>query len=361
VLGEVEAEVARLLRHPGAARILRTTGKPDAAAGVSDKREDVLAAQKHRLNGEEIAGDDARRLRAEKLAPARPCPPRCRWELRPSEKAAYARRRHSQAELGQFASDPPVTPARVFACQPQHQLLNLNRERRPTTPAGRLPPPPSHERPMPTQKRPWSDQPCAAQWTRQVAGRRREQGPIGGRELWPSDLAVQNLELVPQHEPLDVLQVEAAATPHECAEQSPEREVEEGEELTARRWTYPGRPPGRPATPGEVGALVLRLASENPGWGYRRIQGELVGLGVKVAPSTVWRILKEAGVDAAPRRLEASWAAFLRQQAASILECDFLTVDTVFFKRLYVLFCAPRGAIRPGGLRGPPPAAATAG
>ena len=83
---------------------------------------------------------------------------------------------------------------------------------------------------------------------------------------------------------------------------------------------------------------MVRLARENPGWGYRRIQGELVGLGAKLAASTVWTILKEAGIEPAPKRLEASWAEFLRQQAAGILECDFLTVDTLFLKRFYVLF-----------------------
>jgi putative transposase len=83
---------------------------------------------------------------------------------------------------------------------------------------------------------------------------------------------------------------------------------------------------------------VLRLACENPSWGYRRIHGELVGLGVKLAASTVWTILNEAGIEPAPRRFEQSWAEFLRAQAASIFECDFLTVDTLFFKRFYVLF-----------------------
>jgi putative transposase len=109
-------------------------------------------------------------------------------------------------------------------------------------------------------------------------------------------------------------------------------------ELVARRWTYPHRRPGRPATPAAVRELVVRLARENPAWGYRRIQGELVGLGVKIAASTVWTILREAGIEPAPKRLETSWADFLRQQAASILECDFLTVDTLFLKRFYVLF-----------------------
>ena len=100
-------------------------------------------------------------------------------------------------------------------------------------------------------------------------------------------------------------------------------------ELVSRGWTYPRRVPGRPPTSGSVRELVVRLARENPSWGYRRIQGELVGLGVKLAASTVWMILKEAGIEPAPGRLELSWSEFLRAQAASILECDFLTVDTL--------------------------------
>jgi putative transposase len=109
-------------------------------------------------------------------------------------------------------------------------------------------------------------------------------------------------------------------------------------ELVARRWTYSHHRPGRPGTPVGVRELVLRLARENPGWGYRRIQGELVGLGIRIAPSTVWTILREAGVEPAPRRLDSSWREFLCRQAASIIECDFLTVDTVFLKRFYILF-----------------------
>ena len=77
---------------------------------------------------------------------------------------------------------------------------------------------------------------------------------------------------------------------------------------------------------------------ENPGWGYRRIQGELVGLGIRIAASTVWEILRREGIEPAPRRLDSSWKEFLCRQAATIIECDFLTVNTVFFKRLYILF-----------------------
>src|SRR5215813_1521187 len=109
-------------------------------------------------------------------------------------------------------------------------------------------------------------------------------------------------------------------------------------EFVARRWTYPHRRPGRPPTAAERRELVLRLARENPSWGYRRIQAEPVGLGITLAASTVWAILKQAGIEPAPRRLEQSWAEFLRGQAASILECDFLTVDTLFLRRSYILF-----------------------
>jgi putative transposase len=109
-------------------------------------------------------------------------------------------------------------------------------------------------------------------------------------------------------------------------------------ELIARRWTYPHARPGRPPVDRQVRALVLRLAAENPTWGHRRIQGELVGLGHRVATSTVWKILNRAGVDPAPRRSGPTWKQFLTAQAHTILAGDFCTVDTVFLKRIYVLF-----------------------
>jgi len=88
----------------------------------------------------------------------------------------------------------------------------------------------------------------------------------------------------------------------------------------------------------ELRALILRLARENPTRGYRRIHGELCRLGYKIGASTVWTILQRAGVDPAAKRSAVSWRQFLRAQAEGVLAVDFFTVDTVFLKRLYVLF-----------------------
>ena len=117
-------------------------------------------------------------------------------------------------------------------------------------------------------------------------------------------------------------------------------------DLVRRHWACPHRGPGRPRTAVSVRALVLEMARDNPGWGYRRIHGELAGLGHKLAPSTVWQILKDAGIDPAPGRSGQSWRAFLDAQAKMILAADFFHVDTVLLRRLYVLFFIEHGTRR---------------
>ena len=110
-------------------------------------------------------------------------------------------------------------------------------------------------------------------------------------------------------------------------------------DLIARRHARSSRPhrAGRPRTIRSIRRLVLRLASENSTWGYRRIHGELLVLGVKVAASTVWEILKEAGVDPAPQRTSNTWATFLRSQAHAIIAADFFETVMLTGARLYVL------------------------
>jgi hypothetical protein len=107
----------------------------------------------------------------------------------------------------------------------------------------------------------------------------------------------------------------------------------------------PGRS-GRPATHRKVRSAVLRLARENESWGYHRIHGELAGLGITVAPSTVWQILKNAGISPAPRRDGPGWAEFLRSQAQGILALDFFTADLLNGAKVYVLAIIEHGTRR---------------
>ena len=117
--------------------------------------------------------------------------------------------------------------------------------------------------------------------------------------------------------------------------------------LAARKYdTSKRRKPGRPPTVPGIARLVVRLARENPLWGHRRIHGELMKLGVTVAPSTVWEILHAAGIDPAPRRSGPGWRQFLHAQAAGIVAVDFLHVDTVLLKRIYVLVFIEHGTRR---------------
>jgi putative transposase len=110
-------------------------------------------------------------------------------------------------------------------------------------------------------------------------------------------------------------------------------------DLIARRHAVQSRTkrPGRPRTIRSIRLLALRLARENPTWGYRRIHGELLVPGINVAASTVWQIRKNAGIDPTPQRTATTWSAFLRSQADALLACDFFATCTISGARLYVL------------------------
>ena len=120
---------------------------------------------------------------------------------------------------------------------------------------------------------------------------------------------------------------------------SPQTVLRWHRELVRRKWTYcHNRHPGRPKIAPETTTLIIRLARENPRWGYRRIQGELRKLGVFVSATSVCAVLRRNGLPPAPRRDGPSWREFLTQQAAGIMACDFFCVETVGLKTLYVLF-----------------------
>jgi len=108
--------------------------------------------------------------------------------------------------------------------------------------------------------------------------------------------------------------------------------------LARRKWRQPSGQVGRPPLASEICELVLRLARENPRWGHRRICGELGKLGFRVSPTSVRRLLARARMEPAPRRGGPTWREFLRSQAASVVACDFLTVETILLRRFYVLF-----------------------
>jgi putative transposase len=108
--------------------------------------------------------------------------------------------------------------------------------------------------------------------------------------------------------------------------------------LVRRKWRQPpGRVGGPPLSP-EIRELVLRLARENPRWGHRRICGEIAKLGFRVSPTSVRRLLAQGRLEPAPRRSGPSWREFLKSQAATIVACDFFTVETILLRRFYVLF-----------------------
>ena len=161
------------------------------------------------------------------------------------------------------------------------------------------------------------------------------------------------------------------AAPRAAAAGHPGNDPALARDIVRRRWAAKSMrgKTGRPATRRNIQTLVRRLARENPGWGYRRIHGERAGLGVKVAASTVWEILKASGIGPARRLTGPTWSQFLRSQAGAILASDFFTADLLDGTQAYVLAVIEHASRRirilgPARVRDPPqspPASPVAG
>jgi hypothetical protein len=163
------------------------------------------------------------------------------------------------------------------------------------------------------------------------------------RERHICDLAACRVHITYGHDLLPLLPA--------CAGRVTERRTgapDEHRDIVRRRWARLSRRgrPGRPAMHRRVRSAVLRLARENEAWGYRRIHGELAGLGITVAASTVWQILKDAGISPAPRRDGPGWAEFLRSQTHGIMALDFFTADLLNGTKIYVLAAIEHGTRR---------------
>jgi putative transposase len=171
---------------------------------------------------------------------------------------------------------------------------------------------------------------CSGTRTRSCAARGRVRYEPGDR-LWLAALS----RLVPRRRWAEVFAVTLATL------------LAWHRRLVTRKWDYTSRRrSGRPSTAAAIRKLVIRIATENPAWGHRRVQGELIRLGHPIAASTVWQILHDAGIGPAPRRSGPTWKQFLTAQARAILAVDFLHVDTVLLRRLYALIVIEHGTRR---------------
>jgi hypothetical protein len=200
----------------------------DAAACEFDEEEDVEAAQRDRLDGEEIASEHAHGLLAQELLPARPRAPRRGPRVRVKQDAPDRARRDTQIELQQLASDPGVAPTRVLACEAQNELSHPTIDGRAARGSPRLRPLATDEFPMPAQKRLRRHDQTAPAWLRQDPRQRGKEGTIGRAQRGAAPLlSFEHDELVPQHEQLDVLSELAAAAADQQPQHSQEGEIGE--------------------------------------------------------------------------------------------------------------------------------------
>ncbi len=214
-----EAEVAGLLRNPGAGRVGRAAGDMDATASELDEEEDVVAAQGERLDGEEVARQDACCLLAQELSPAWPAAPRRGRQSRRQQEPPDRARRDAHTQLQQLTRDPRVAPARVLPRQAQDELANATLDRRPTAGPLRLRPPAAYELSVPAQQRlRRHNQPVPTSRLEHPA-QRREEGAIGCPKRRPRLLPTKHQQLMAQNEQFDIFGELAAPAAYEQLQQ----------------------------------------------------------------------------------------------------------------------------------------------
>jgi hypothetical protein len=217
-------EVARLLHDPAAARMCGAAREVNAPTLKLNEEEHVVAAQKGGLDGEEVAGDDARRLRTQERAPTRPRASRRRSKASTREQAANGARRNWEAELLELAGDALVAPACVLAREPQHRVARFAVDRRPPWPHARVCPPPPHELAVPAQQGLRRDEQAMAAPGREQAACGGEEGAVTRSQPRALDLAAQDIQLMAQNQQLDVLALRGAAAPSQQLQQGDEGE-----------------------------------------------------------------------------------------------------------------------------------------
>jgi hypothetical protein len=204
-------QIARLLRYPGPVRVGRDAGDPHAPARKLDEEEDLETPQEHRVDGKEVALDDARRLPAEKLPPAGVEPPRRRLDARLAQNRPDGAGREPDPEPDKLTLDPPIPPAGILASQPQHQLTHSGWRPRTARATMSIRPPARHQLAMPAQQCRRRHEERRPRRTRKRATERSQQSAITSVKLRTYDLAFQHLQLVAQDENLNLL---AALRPH---------------------------------------------------------------------------------------------------------------------------------------------------
>jgi len=211
----------------------RRAGEVHSAALKLDEEQYVVAAQERRLDGEEVTGDDAGGLCSQELPPARPRASRRRSKASAREQATNCARRDREAELRELAGDALVAPALVLAREPQHELTSLGRDRRAARAAARECPPSPHELAVPAQQGLRRDEQTMAARRREQPAHRGEEGAVTRSQPWALDLAAQDIELMAQHDQLDVLDPRGPAAANQQPQQRDEDQVDEREEHRA--------------------------------------------------------------------------------------------------------------------------------